>query len=259
LWKIIKEPTEAFFRALSYYPTNLNGQKFKCDPYHVGWWRRASKNQWEPYTLKILSQFLTKDSTFCDIGAWIGPTSIYAAKQCKRVFSFEPDWVAYQYLLWNIRINNLNNVLPFNIALANEDILRPMSSFSEGPNGDSTTTLLKQTKQGSGISAMCMSWETWSRVCQPGKIDFMKIDIEGGEYSLLPTMKDYFIKNKPVVYLSTHAPYLDTTLRMNEMKKIREVMSIYSRVLSEDLKAINFEDLIGHDALNSFKSYIFLE
>lgn len=237
----------------------MNGLNFKCDPYHVGWWRRASKSQWEPHTLKILSQFLTKDSVFCDIGAWIGPTSIYAAKQCRRVFCFEPDWVAYQYLLWNIRLNELNNVTPFNIALADEDTLRTMSSSCDGPDGDSTTSLLKKIKQGSGINALCMRWETWHKICQPPKINLMKIDIEGGEFALLPTMKEYLVSHKPVVYLSTHAPYLDMGRRIEEMKRVREVMSIYSCCLNEDLKPITHEDLTTDDALNSFRSYVFLD
>ena len=47
--KVFKLLAKALFRALGYYPTSLNGLKFKCDPYHIGFWRQASTVTWEPH------------------------------------------------------------------------------------------------------------------------------------------------------------------------------------------------------------------
>jgi FkbM family methyltransferase len=259
MWSVFKKPAEAFFRVLRYYPTTLNGLRFKCDPDHVSFWRLASRNGWEPHSLQILSQFLKKDSVFADIGTWIGPTSIYAAKHCGTVYSFEPDWVAYKYLLWNIELNKLDNVVPFNIALAEEEKLQWMSCFYDGSRGNSTTSLLRTPKPGEGVNALCMRWQTWLDICKPPRIDMMKIDIEGGEFVLLPMLRDYFASHKPVVYLSTHAPYLDKDRRKKEMAQLRDIMSLYRQCLGEDLKPVRLDDLTGDEALNSFRSYVFVD
>lgn len=256
--KLIKSPIETFFRGMGYYPARLNGLDFRCDPYHVGWWRRASLNQWEPHTFQILDRLLARDRVFLDIGAWIGPTTLYAAKRCRQVFCLEPDRTAYEHLLQNIRLNDLRNVVPFNLALAETDAMQAMGSFAGG-SGDSTTSLLAHGNGISGFTVMGMTWETWLDLCKPPKIDVIKVDIEGGEFSLLPTMTPYLTKYKPSVYLSTHAPYLDTSRRRDSLQRVADVMRIYRHCFNEHFVPVSFEDLVGNEACDSFKSFVFTD
>jgi FkbM family methyltransferase len=256
--RIVKSIAKAYYRALGYYPTSIHGLKFKLDPYHIGFWRNLRRGLWEPHTYTIMSKFLNIDSIYCDVGAWIGPTVVYAAKICKQVICFEPDPIAYQYLRWNIELNELLNVTSFSIALANRIAIQRMSSFG-GNLGDSMTSLLNDNQENNGIDALTLTWDAFIDLSKIDKIDFLKIDIEGGEFALVPTLKDYLSLHKPIVHLSTHAPYCDVNLRKEKMQQIIEVMGIYKKCLNKNLMLVGIDELNGEDAKNSFRSYIFMD
>jgi FkbM family methyltransferase len=257
--KIAKSIAKAYYRALGYYPGNISGFNFKLDPYHIAFWRSAANGRWEPRTYKILSEFLNAGSVYCDIGAWIGPTAIYAAKKCKEVFAFEPDPVAYRYLRWNIELNQLDNVRSFNFAISNRLSLQKMSSFG-GSLGDSMSSLLPNEDQAGEVSeVLTMTWENIIDISKIDKIDFIKIDIEGGEFEVLPAMKDYIISKKPIVYLSAHCPFVPINQRVGKIKNIIEVLSSYNNCLNDNLESINIDTMLSECKKGVFSSYLFVD
>lgn len=56
------------------------------------------------------------DTSFVDVGACTGRWSLFASRIYKQVLAFEPSEY-FKVLNRNIRINNLNNIKTFNIAL----------------------------------------------------------------------------------------------------------------------------------------------
>jgi FkbM family methyltransferase len=255
---VVKMIGKAYFRALGYYPTSIHGFKFKLDPYHVGFWRGLAKGRWEPHTYRIMSRFINAGTVYCDLGAWIGPTVIYAARKCKQVVCFEPDPVAYRFLCWNVEMNELKNVMSFNIALADRNGMQRMSSF--GANlGDSMTSLLANGQETNGVDVLTLTWETFTDITKIDKIDFLKIDIEGGEFALLPTLKEYLSLHRPIVYLSTHPQFLDVRLREKKMHQIIDVMGMYKKCLNEDIKPVDIDELNSENAMNSDHSYLFMD
>src|SRR5690606_20354579 len=130
-------------------------------------------------------------------------TVLYAARKAERVYCFEPDYVAYKDLLRNIELNGLRNVVPSNVALAGSSGLREMGSFGSGL-GDSMTSLLGGGGEGDTITVTTLAWSDWLRISGVERIDFIKMDIEGGEFELLPAMRDYLAEHRPTLYLSLH-------------------------------------------------------
>ena len=256
--RIVKKVGKAYFQMLGYYPTSIRGFKFKLDPYHIGFWRSVGRDKWEPQTYKIMSRFISADTIYCDVGAWIGPTVVYAAKICKKVICFEPDPYAYQYLRWNIDLNELHNVTSFSIALSNQTSIQRMTSFG-GSLGDSMTSLLNNSRESNAVDVLALKWDAFISLSKTEKIDFLKIDIEGGEFALLPTMRDYLSLYKPIVYLSTHAPFLDVELRREKMQQVIDVMGMYKNCLDQNLRPIDINELVSDDALTHFGSYIFMD
>lgn len=245
-----------FYRAHGFFPFTKNGVAYKGDPYHLNFWRNFSAGYWEPDTFKVLGEYLSPGSVVCDIGAWIGPTVLYAASRCSKVFCFEPDNVAYHYLLWNLRLNQLDNVLPFNIALASEDGLQKISSFGSRL-GDTRSSLLNP-KQEDQVDVLCLTWDSWQRFASPGRVDFIKMDIEGGEFSLLPSMKDYLAEEKPTLYLSTHAMFLPENQSQAGMKGLRSILEdVYSVCLNDRLERISMDALEKPDALAKPMAFVF--
>jgi len=256
--RIAKTIGKACYRAWGHYPTRIQGLKFKLDPYHIGFWRAVGRGRWEPHTYKILKRFLGADSVYCDVGAWIGPTVIYAAKICRQVICFEPDPTAYRFLRWNIELNDLRNVTSFSVALAGQSTIRSMAS-REGNPGDSLSRLVDEEQEDNGVDVLALTWDAFIDLSTIDKIDFLKIDIEGGEFSLLPTLRDYLSRHRPIVYLSTHAPFLDVGLRHQKMQQVIEVMGTYKKCLNKNLIPVALDELSGEDAQNHCGSYLFMD
>jgi hypothetical protein len=59
-------------------------------------------------------------SIIIDIGAQTGSFSIFSSKGAKRVFSYEPIKNNFSILLDNIKVNNIQNISPFNLAVSNQ-------------------------------------------------------------------------------------------------------------------------------------------
>lgn len=253
--RLRKSLIDIYHRILGYHPIEIDNSKFRCDPYHQEFWCLVNKSEWEPQTYKILNRYLEKDSVYCDIGAWIGPTVIYAAKKCKQAYCFEPDTVAYRFLLWNMELNNLKNLLPNNIALSNKNGIETIASLGS-ELGDSMTSMLGNKKSDS-IDILCMKWDNWCTLVNPEKINFMKIDIEGAEFDFIPTLNNYFSEHMPVVYLSLHAPFLDKNIRKEKLQQIVDTMKIYKHCLNENFEEIKIDSLTSEENQENFNAFIF--
>ena len=254
--KLHKALATPFYKIKGYYPVTIEGIPYKLDPYHINYWRNVGKMRWEPETFKILSTYLTTDSTYVDIGAWIGPTVIYAAKKCKKVICFEPDQTALKFLRWNIELNNLHNVTAFNLAIAEESGVMRMGSF--GKLGDSMTSLLncnETTEQ--GIDVITQSWNDFQKLSPTGPIDLLKIDIEGAEFKLLPSMKDYLAEYKPTLFLSTHSPFLEKKERIKNLQSLIDTLDMYDTCLDNNLNPIDFKTQASAEASERFHTYLF--
>lgn len=247
-----------YYRYVGYYPAKIEGYNFKLNSENAGFWQQASKGNWEPETYKVLSQFLNRDSIYLDIGAWIGPTVTYAAKKCKRVICFEPDPVAYGRLLSNIHLNELDNVSPYNIAISDTSGIRKMSSMG-GRLGDSMTSLLHNSNNSAtSFDALVLDWDFIENTYNLTKVDLMKIDIEGGEFALIPKLEPFFKKQSPIVWLSLHAPLLDEHKRLKELQKVIDVMKRnYKICLNHNLEEIDFDDLKSDENKNLFTTFLF--
>jgi len=248
----------ALYRALGHYPTQLRGAALRVDPNHWRFWRKAARGEWEPGTLELIEQRLDADMIVCDVGAWIGPTAILAARNCRHVYCFEPDVIAYAELLTNLRLNRITNATPFNIALSAADGLRHLASFG-GMRGDSRTSLLAAPDATSSVRALSLSWSRWLELVRPPRVGFLKIDIEGGEFELLPSMAAYLAECRPRLLLSTHAPYLAPAERASMMRALVAALGCYRTCLDETGKPVRLEALLGPEATERFRTYFFTD
>lgn len=245
----------ALSRAAGCAPITIRGRPFRCDPDHLALWKWIATGSWEPRTLDVFDRYLNRESIYYDIGAWIGPTVLYASQTVREVYAFEPDPTAYSYLLMNLRLNGITNAHPFNIALMPEDGCVPMASFG-GEAGDSKTSVLKSGGGGS-TTALGLSWATWQCLTRAPNPTFVKMDVEGAEFGLLPKLRDLLEAHRPTLYLSTHAPYLAESDRMRELTALRDSLSMYQTCLDDDLSAVTHEELLSPATQNKFRTFLF--
>jgi FkbM family methyltransferase len=147
---------------------------------------------------------------FVDIGAWIGPTSLPAAARGARVVAFEPDPVARAELLVNIELNGLGDrITVYPCALASRTSVRNLTAWNE--LGDSMARISRSAAP--GRSTQVQAVDVRSLLVDFDRARLVKIDIEGGEYALLPAMYRWLHRQRPDLMLSLHTYQFDPWLR----------------------------------------------
>jgi len=254
--KVFEWVRTAGYRLQGRISVRMGTRHFWCDPENLDFWDKVNGGRWEPRTFTVLDRLLSTGTTYCDIGAWIGPTVLYAARNCRQVYCLEPDRVAYRFLLQNIQLNRLENVLPFNLALAQEEGLQRMAS-PRGKRGDSMTSLLLPDGM-RGMDVLCLTWENWFNLVGRPVFDTVKMDIEGGEFSLLPAMSAYLEEHRPQLYLSLHPHLLPEAERVKSMAIVAAALKMYPGFYNRDGEKMALESLLEEQVVNRAGTYLLL-
>lgn len=114
-----------------------------------------------------------------DAGAYYGYFTIFAAKKVGRkgkVIAFEPDPENCEILRNNVALAGLNNVVVIKRALFNKNGEVDLS-------GDFSRSSIVENKKtrNSGVKIQCVLFDDEIKRLELGKIDFLKMDIEGAE------------------------------------------------------------------------------
>lgn len=175
-------------------------------------WAAVRQGLWEPDTFEILDRFLEPSWRFVDIGAWIGPTSLYAAKKCGIVDAYECDPVALRALKDNFMLNRdiLERVKIHEFALGDHDGSIELYSAQLGNSETSIfnmherndEVLQNQQKIIVGVrDVQAIFRENGYANCDR---TLVKIDVEGSEFKILPRLADYIGNSRCVWYVSFH-------------------------------------------------------
>jgi len=203
-------------------------------------WLEVEQNEWEPFTIETMESHISSDTKFCDIGAWVGPTTILATRLGAKVTCFEPDPVAYERLLFNLRNNQITSARAFQVALSGMDGVIGMAPMS-GKLGQCTTSIHSQKRQVGGTDAtevLSLSWKTAEKLLDLNDHNFFKIDIEGGESDLLPGMMEFIEKTRPSILLSTHAPFIPKDKLGSFMITLNKISDLYKTDINDKLHVI---------------------
>jgi len=216
-----------------YLESQIGGFPVEVHPEDRPFWIDTNFGAWEPETLEIYRALVRPEMEVCDIGAWVGPTAIFAAKLGARVTCFEPDPVAYERLLFNLRRNVPGQVSPFQIALGDADGLRRMGAMASHL-GQSGTSFHASERGKQSTNVLALSWESAERLLQLPRFEFIKIDVEGGESELLPVMLPYLREHRPTLLLSTHLRFIPESGHDALHSAIETLFEIYPGVERPD-------------------------
>jgi FkbM family methyltransferase len=235
---------------------NINGANLRGDQDHAWFWDSVQRGEWEPETFDVFNRFVKKDDHVCDLGGWIGPTVLYAAAKGAHVTAFEPDPTAFQYLQENVWLNRFRNVSCYNSAISTLDGVKKISPFFQSL-GDSTSSLLVGDRESNESADVdCITWESACSKYRLPNYNFIKIDIEGSEFDVVPLMESYFKINRPVIFLSTHAPYLAEKEREIKLKKLADSIVSWGRLETASGILLDMRELYSANTQNNFRSFI---
>lgn len=218
------------------------GVDYQVAPGHEWFWPTFANGTWEPSTFKVFDHFLKHDKNFVDIGAWIGPTTLYAASHAKNVFAFEPDPIAFDSLVKNLALNKKKNVIPYMNAVANG--WKGINFGTKTKMGDSMSSEIWGSSGHLQVSAV--SFEALILDINP---NFIKIDIEGGERTIFDTSRLALAECKPTIHLSLHTPWFPNADDL--MVPIMETLELYPFFYDEWLRPIDPREAFDTNKFNS--------
>ena len=185
-----------------------NNVKFKVlyNPDRIDFWKKFEVNKWENETIQIIEKYVTRETCFIDIGAWIGPITLYASKFASKIIAFEPDPVAYGILKKNVELNaNLDfykkiNLNELAISGKNQDTI---DLYSSDFGNSGTSVILDNNLEKISVNTISLS-EVINKFSLNKKKLFIKIDVEGYEYELLKNNIDLLKNLNCDIYFSLH-------------------------------------------------------
>jgi FkbM family methyltransferase len=165
----------------------IGSHRILVDDDQPTFWDRVEGGTWEPGTLRVLDELLGPGTLFVDVGAWVGALTLYAAALGAEVLALEADPKALDQLRRNLAANP---------ALSRRVRVIPRALSADGgpvrmgarrkPGNSMSSALLAghgEAWTSPGIGAGDLASELGQR-----RADLVKIDIEGGEYAILPTL-----------------------------------------------------------------------
>ena len=156
---------------------------------------------YEPLETELVKNEIKKDNVVLDIGAFIGYYTLIFAKLVGdqgKVFAFEPDSKSFDLLKKNVQLNGYKNVILEQKAVSNKN------------------------EKKIEVENICLDdyFKDYD-----GKIDFIKIDIEGAEKLALDGMSTLLHKNKDIKLMTEFHPV--------ELKKSTVEPSDYLKTLND--------------------------
>ena len=147
---------------------------------------------YEPGTMCLMRRLLKEGDTFMDIGASIGYFTVLGGiKVGPRglVLAFEPSPTSFERLLRNCQINNLRNVRASQCAIGGRD----GHSYLYLSKEESSSTMLGPTAE--ARTPVIVPVTRLEKAMQVESVDLVKIDVEGYEMQVLPSLKQLAFSN----------------------------------------------------------------
>ncbi len=152
---------------------------------------------YEKETIDFILEKLPLNANFIDVGANIGAISLPLCKKRTdiKAICIEASPKVYAYLKFNVELNNVSNAILINKAVNDDDgkkisFFSPDDLFGKGsmsPIFTEKSEEVETTRLTSIISKLNI-----------GKIDFLKVDVEGYEFFVFKGAKDLLVsENAP--------------------------------------------------------------
>jgi FkbM family methyltransferase len=189
---------------------HLRNKRFYVNGSHFPqWWNSVAEGKWEPETFLVLESFIEPGSTYIDVGAWIGATVLFAADQAGRTIAFEPDPSILPLLKENIALNPCiaSRIMLYEAALSTFDGKAALFNNRPGNSGSSllrTFGYTQEVVQKQFAETVVMDARPFLDGLDLANVSLIKIDIEGGEYDLVPHIAPLLVRHRPTLYLSLH-------------------------------------------------------
>ena len=155
------------------------------------------RQDWFEQEIAFVRTFLKPGMNVVDIGANYGTYTLTAAKSvgpAGKVWAFEPSRLTAAYLTRSIRLNALDNITLIQAGVSDADrrAILSMNANSE------LNAVVESEAAGQTESIALMSLDGWMKTAG-GRVDFLKMDVEGQEENVICGGKHFFASCSPLI------------------------------------------------------------
>lgn len=229
---------------------NLEKTDHKIANYNISYYKWKHPNQedffthpnqdWVLKNIEGIKTLIKPNSNVLDIGAQAGNLAIVFSLFANKVISFEPNPATYEVLEANSKLNS--NIISYNLACVKEE--GPLTFHYSDPglcNGGFAEAL----NAGIGVTGHSFPLDVYGvnvteflKEYHPDFIDnisLVKIDAEGYDKDIIPTLKEILDTNKPILITEVYAGL--------NAKEIDELINAISKVNYVAYNEINYYSL----------------
>ena len=173
-------------------------------------WQHPMQGSWElnelfnHTKLEYLSKLIKPNSVAIDIGAHTGNMSVGYSLFADKVIAFEPNPATFEVLEKNSKLNP--KIVPYNLGCSDEEGTIEFHysdpGFNNGGYATKTEFGIGVTGHNVPIEVYCVNVDNFIKELHSddyNNIGFIKIDCEGHDKEILPTLKNIVEKNKPII------------------------------------------------------------
>jgi FkbM family methyltransferase len=164
----------------------------------------------EPSTIRFINRAIQQHDVVIDVGANVGYMALAFAKAAPsgKVIAFEPDPKTADLLRENIRLNPFKHVEVIERAAADSD--KPLKLYRakvDSNAGANSTVFNERMLSEDFVEIPAITLDTFVKERPIDQISFIKIDVEGGEMSVLKGATDTLKKFRPALMIELCAEY----------------------------------------------------
>jgi FkbM family methyltransferase len=155
---------------------------------------------YEPLLYEFLCSYLSQipRANCIDIGANIGNHTLTMSKYSNKVYAFEPVPSTFNILKKNISVNNIDNVIVYQLGLSSRK-RKANIEICDRSNVGTASIVNNANENSAGLEIDLVTGDSLFNQGANTPIDFIKIDVEGHETEALLGLKETIEKFHPTV------------------------------------------------------------
>lgn len=162
---------------------------------------------YERFEVDLFRQYIKQGMKVVDIGANIGYYTVIAAQRVGSdgvVYAFEPEPENFSFLEQSIQINNFKHVECFRVGISNRKGQEKLFLSKDNKGDHRMYSNGKDNQPSTAIEVT--SLDVWHAERGLGKIDVIKMDIQGAEGLALDGMRNILQNTQPLVLFTEFWP-----------------------------------------------------
>ena len=213
----------------------------------------------EPLTTHLMINELKQDMVCIDLGSNIGYYAVIESNiigESGKIFAIEPSPINFPILKLNLENQKKNNFVAYNIGIGDKNeemefIISAKSNWSRIRMNNE-----KINSEDKVIKIPVKTLNSFVNENDIKKIDILRMDVEGFEYSILLGANEVLEKFKPKLFIEIHKMYLGkekTYQIFNELKNKKYEIKYYipriydSPIIGKlkDIKKITIDEILN--------------